>query len=107
MTKIKETMTSSPKIQDTDDKLADAPAMPQESAATLAADATQESQLQQEIDKLTEENHRLRDQCVRAVAETDNVRKRSQRDIAEASRYAISNFAKDMAGVLENLKRAS
>jgi molecular chaperone GrpE len=100
-------MTSSPKIQDADDKPADASAMPQEPAATLASEASPESQLQQEIDRLTEENHRLRDQCVRAVAETDNVRKRSQRDIAEASRYAISNFAKDMAGVLENLKRAS
>ena len=60
-----------------------------------------------EIDRLNEEVAKVRDQWVRAVAETDNIRKRSQRDLEENSRYAVTGFARDMVSVLENLKRAS
>ncbi len=60
-----------------------------------------------QIQTLEAENAKLRDQWVRAVAETDNVRKRAQRDQEELSKYAVSGFARDMISVLENLKRAS
>lgn len=56
---------------------------------------------------LEEEVAKLKDQWVRAVAETDNVRKRAQRDIEETAKFAIKGFAGDMVSVLENLKRAS
>lgn len=59
------------------------------------------------IKQLEEEASKLRDQWMRAVAETDNVRKRAQRDQEETSRYAITAFAREMVSVLENLKRAS
>lgn len=59
------------------------------------------------IAALQEENAKLKDQWVRAVAETDNVRKRAQRDLEESSKYAITAFARDLVSVLENLKRAS
>ena len=59
------------------------------------------------IAALEEEVAKLKDNFVRAVAETDNVRKRSQRDLEENSKYAVTSFAKDMVSVLENLKRAS
>ncbi len=58
------------------------------------------------IAQLEEECSKLRDSWVRAVAETDNVRKRSQRDLEESGKYAITAFAKDMVSVLENLQRA-
>lgn len=59
------------------------------------------------IAQLEEELVKLREQWIRAVAETDNVRKRSQRDLEENSKYAVTGFAGDMVSVLENLKRAS
>jgi molecular chaperone GrpE len=59
------------------------------------------------LEALEAENAKLRDQWVRAVAETDNVRKRAQRDQEELSKYAVSSFARDMISVLENLKRAT
>lgn len=59
------------------------------------------------IAQLEEECAKLRDSWVRSVAEIDNVRKRSQRDLEENSKYAITGFASDMVSVLENLKRAS
>jgi molecular chaperone GrpE len=48
----------------------------------------------------------LRDKFLRAVAETDNVRKRAEREVAEARTYGIANFARDMIGVADNLSRA-
>jgi molecular chaperone GrpE len=41
---------------------------------------------------------------VRAVAETDNVRKRAQRDVEAASRYAIDRFAGELLEVRDSLE---
>lgn len=49
----------------------------------------------------------LKDQLIRAVAETENVRKRAQRDLEEANKYAVTNFARSLVSVLENLQRAT
>ncbi|MDX1974874.1 MAG: nucleotide exchange factor GrpE [Rickettsiales bacterium] len=62
---------------------------------------------QSEVERLSEEVAKLRDQWARAAAEADNIRKRAQREIEDASKYAVSGFARDMVSVLENLKRAS
>jgi molecular chaperone GrpE len=48
----------------------------------------------------------LRDKYLRAVAETENVRKRAERDVAEVRVYGISAFARDMLAVADNLARA-
>ena len=48
----------------------------------------------------------LKDKLLRALAEMENVRRRAQRNSADASRYAIANFAREMVGVSDNLRRA-
>lgn len=48
----------------------------------------------------------MKDQLLRAIAETENVRRRAQRDVEEASKYAVSGFARDIIGVAENLYMA-
>lgn len=48
----------------------------------------------------------LRDQLLRAIAETENIRRRSQRDIEDANKYGMANFARDMLSVGDNLSRA-
>ena len=55
---------------------------------------------------LEAENAELRDRLLRVAAEMENLRKRSQRDVADARSYAIANFARDMLGVADNLSRA-
>lgn len=45
----------------------------------------------------------MKDQLLRAVAETENVRRRSARDVEETGKYAVSGFARDMISVGENL----
>lgn len=48
----------------------------------------------------------LTDRLLRAHAEMDNVRKRTEREKADTARYAISNFAHDVVGVTDNFQRA-
>lgn len=59
-----------------------------------------------ELDTLIEENAALKDRLLRAVAEMENLRKRTERERRDASKYAISNFARDMLIVGDNLSRA-
>ena len=46
------------------------------------------------------------DQLLRALAETDNVRRRAQRDREEYVKYAVEGLARDLLPVLDNLDRA-
>ena len=48
----------------------------------------------------------LKDQLLRALAETENTRKRAERDRDDTAKFAVSNFARDMLAVADNLKRA-
>jgi molecular chaperone GrpE len=57
-------------------------------------------------EELLEENSALKDRLLRAMAETENIRRRSAREKQEASKYGISNFARDLVEVADNLKRA-
>jgi len=48
----------------------------------------------------------LKDQLLRSLAETENVRRRAQRDTEDASKFAISNFAREVLQVADNFNRA-
>ena len=47
-----------------------------------------------------------KDQLLRAHAEMENYRKRAQRDLGDATRYAAMPLLQDLVGVMENLSRA-
>ncbi|MBT6442721.1 MAG: nucleotide exchange factor GrpE [Alphaproteobacteria bacterium] len=48
----------------------------------------------------------MRDQLLRAMAETENVRRRAKKDVHDAAQYSISNFARDLLSVADNMSRA-
>ena len=48
----------------------------------------------------------LKDQLLRALAETENTRRRAQKEREDTAKYAVSNFAKDMLTVADNFVRA-
>lgn len=58
------------------------------------------------VDILKEEIADLNDRLLRSAAETENMRKRYEKQIVEAKAYAINNFAKDILSVADNLARA-
>ena len=58
------------------------------------------------IEKLNEEIMSLKDQRLRAIAELDNFRKRAEKDQSDALKYGISNFAKEIINIRDNIERA-
>jgi molecular chaperone GrpE len=48
----------------------------------------------------------VKDQMLRALAETENARRRAEREAAEGRVYAIDRFARDLLSVADNLNRA-
>jgi molecular chaperone GrpE len=58
------------------------------------------------IEALNAENTELKDRALRALAEIENVRRRAEKDVADARTYAVSNFARDMLAVGDNMRRA-
>lgn len=49
---------------------------------------------------------RLKDEHLRALAEVENVRRRAARDKSDATKYAVTGFARDLLPVADNLRRA-
>jgi molecular chaperone GrpE len=89
-----------PGVPGNDDNEAGRPEQPAEAAA--AAEATGADRLAQ----LEAEVASLKDQLLRALAETENVRRRTQRDREEQVRYAAAGFARELLNVADNLRRA-
>jgi molecular chaperone GrpE len=48
----------------------------------------------------------MRDRLMRALAETENTRRQGERRAQDAQQYAITNFARELLQVVDNLRRA-
>jgi molecular chaperone GrpE len=55
---------------------------------------------------LEQEIAELKDKLLRALAENENQIRRARRDREDATKYAAANFARDMLGVADNIRRA-
>lgn len=60
----------------------------------------------EELGKLQEELNSAQQGVLYAQAETQNVRRRLEKDIADARAYAVTGFARDILSVADNLSRA-
>jgi molecular chaperone GrpE len=58
------------------------------------------------IDALKAENGDLRDKLLRTIAEMENLRKRTEREVSDTRSYAIAGFARDMLTATDSLSRA-
>lgn len=61
---------------------------------------------QDAFEQMNKQLNDTREQLMRALAETENQRKRAERDRQDASQYAITQFARDLLPVADNLARA-
>lgn len=77
---------------------------PQEAPAAEGPSPFEQALLQ--ISELQQQLASVKDQGLRALAEADNVRKRSIKDREDATKYAITNFARDLLDYTDNFKRA-
>ena len=69
-------------------------------------EALDEGALSQKLEELRNERDEYRDRFMRALADAENSRKRSERDRREAEQYGGSKLARDMLPVYDNLFRA-
>lgn len=81
-----------------DETISDAPQSEQEPVSNDAGLAMIADLEQQVAD--------MKEQALRAMAETENMRKRVERERSDMQKYAITNFAKDLLNVSDNLRRA-
>ncbi|MCK0197472.1 nucleotide exchange factor GrpE [Ancylobacter sp. 6x-1] len=72
--------------------------------ASPATDAAGE--IREEKERLEAEVASLKDKFLRAYAEADNVRRRAEREIADAKVYGITSFARDVLTFSDDFERA-
>jgi molecular chaperone GrpE len=58
------------------------------------------------LEQVMQERDQYKDRFVRALADAENARKRSDKDRREAENYGGSKLARDMLSVYDNMKRA-
>jgi molecular chaperone GrpE len=69
-------------------------------------EADLQAALAEQVAGLEKERDALKDQLLRALAETENVRKRANKSIQDERVYAVEKFARDTLAVADNLGRA-
>ena len=67
-------------------------------------DLTEEDDLRQKLEEMTERANQNWDKLVRAQAEVENIRKRSVRDMEQAKTYSIEKFVLEMLAVKDSLE---
>jgi molecular chaperone GrpE len=80
--------------------------MPVETSDPNLDSPTKPEDLAGELQRLQAEKAELQDKLLRALAETQNVRRRAQQDVERERKFGIERFAKDILSVADNLGRA-
>ena len=58
------------------------------------------------LESLKDENASLKDRLLRTMADMENLRRRTDKEVADTKTYGVSNFAREMLNVADNLRRA-
>jgi molecular chaperone GrpE len=58
-----------------------------------------------QVAALEAEKNELKDKFLRLMADMENLRRRTEREVADARAYAVANFARDMLNVADNVRR--
>ena len=81
-------------------------AQSQESSAEPKASETKASKPYVDPSLLVDETAEMKGKLLRALADMENLRKRTEREVADARQYGIASFARDILGVADNFRRA-
>jgi molecular chaperone GrpE len=74
--------------------------------ATEGAEANDEAKIAALVEALSKEASEYKDKLLRTLAEMENLRRRTESEIADSRTYGISNFARDVLGVADNMARS-
>ena len=92
-------------LQDVINNAAESDAGDANAAASQTTDAETGAQ-SDPLTAMTAERDALKDQLLRALADTENMRRRSEREAETARKYGHTQFARDLVGAIDNLARA-
>jgi molecular chaperone GrpE len=82
-----------------------APISPEEAQAAAAAGQADAAAAQvNEIESLKAQNAELAEQFLRAKAEVENIRRRSEDEVAKSRKFAVEGFAESLLPVLDSLE---
>jgi molecular chaperone GrpE len=73
--------------------------------AAAGAETKGDANVQDPLTAMTAERDQLKDQLLRALADTENMRRRSEREAANVRKYGHTPFARDLVGAIDNLAR--
>ena len=86
---------------------------PRPDAAATEQETSEQPQVAQQTSKpyvdpsfLVDEAAEMKDRLLRTLAEMENLRKRTEREVGDARQYGIASFARDILGVADNFRRA-
>ncbi|WP_293854206.1 nucleotide exchange factor GrpE [uncultured Alsobacter sp.] len=71
-----------------------------------AGEAAPERDVHSVIEALNAENTQLKDRMLRTLADMENLRRRTEKEVSDARAYATTNFARDILNVADNVRRA-
>jgi molecular chaperone GrpE len=78
----------------------------QPTAPARLDDSATPEQIAELVARLSSENTEQKDRLLRTLAEMENLRRRTEREVADARLYGVTSFARDMVGVADNMRRA-
>ena len=91
---------------DTENQNTTPQAEPAEATTGAAANDAEAQAASDPIAVLQAENTDLKDKLLRLMADMENLRRRTAREMVDARTYAVTNFARDMLNVADNVRRA-
>lgn len=77
-----------------------------ETGEEAAVEETPEAVLEARVRELEADLADLKDKSLRALADAENTRRRAQREVTDARKYAAGDFARALLNVSDNLRRA-
>jgi molecular chaperone GrpE len=86
--------------------MTDQTARVKEEARQTSAGASEQAQAPEPSTALEREHAEMKDRLLRALAEMENLRKRTEREIADSRLYSVTSFARDLLVVADNMRRA-
>ena len=93
-------------VEAVESRSGDAPELPRSVAAGDPAPGQDPAAAGSEIEALRAENKELQERALRALADYENYRKRTERDRADVGRYALFEPMREFLEVIDNLERA-
>jgi molecular chaperone GrpE len=72
----------------------------------MTAEPAPEAATPDPVDVLAKEVAETKDRLLRTLAEMENLRRRTEREIVDARQYAVAGFARDILAIADNMQRA-